>query len=109
MSASGVQLTLIEPPPFAPTLPTANTLPDRLLWVLLTGGTVDHPEFEDATGSWRLAAHVRELRSLGWPVETLALSAPTVEAPERTIARYRLPADAIAAGRELVAAARGGA
>lgn len=105
----GEQLTLIDPPPFAPTLPTANTMPARLLWVLLSGASIDHPTFEDATGSWRLAAHVRELRALGWPVETPALSAPTDEAPERTIARYRLTDAAILAGRELMAGARGAA
>lgn len=104
-AAQGEQLTLIDPPPFSPALPTANTLPDKLLWVLLAGGSVDHPQFEGATGSWRLAAAAHVLRELGWPVETHLVPAPTEEAPERCIAWYRLKADAIAAGRELL---RGG-
>jgi hypothetical protein len=95
--------------PFSPTLPAPNTLPDRLLWVLLAGGTVDHPAFEELTGSWRLAAAAAELRALGWPVETIEIPAPTPEAPQRCIGRYHMAPAAIEAGRELLRNARGGA
>ena len=107
--APGEQLTLIDPPQFCPTCPTANTMPDRLLWVLLAGGSVDHPEFEELTGSWRLAAAAAELRALGWPVETIDIPAPTPEAPGRCIGRYHMAPAAIEAGRELLRNARGGA
>lgn len=105
--APGEQLSFIDPPPFCPACPTANTMPDRLLWVLLAGGSVDHPEFEELTGSWRLAAAAAELRALGWPDETTDIPAPTPEAPQRCIGRYHMAPAAIEAGRELLRNARG--
>lgn len=104
--ALGEQLTLIEPPEFSPTLPKPATLADKLLGALLQGESFTHPDWEGITASWRLAATVQTLRDYGWPVLTLPVAAPTAQAPDRTIARYRLAQDAIAKGRELRRAAR---
>lgn len=90
--ALGEQLSFLDPLPFCPMWPTRGTLPDRALKRFLDGDVFDHPDFIDGSGSWRLAAVVFNLRTLGWPVETIELSRPTREHPSRTIALYRLPA-----------------
>ena len=90
--ALGEQLTFIDPPPFCPTWPKRNSLADRALKMLLDGKVFDHPDFIGACGSWRLAAVVFQLRTLGWPVDTLEIPSPSEEHPGRTIALYKLPA-----------------
>jgi hypothetical protein len=50
-----------------------------------------------------LAAIVGALRELGWPVESVDISAPTFENPNRNIARYRLPDDVIQMARDIAA------
>lgn len=90
--ALGEQLSFIDPPPFCPSWPKRNTLADRALKMLLDGRLFDHPDFLDGCGSWRLAAVVFRLRTLGWPVETIEIPAPSEVHPGRTIALYKLPA-----------------
>jgi hypothetical protein len=95
------QLTLLPPPPFCPTWPMGGTLAHRALMLLLEGKMLDHPDFEGATGSWRLAVYVADLRQLGWPIETIYIPAPTRGSPERTIALYCLPEGQIKQVREM--------
>lgn len=90
--ALGEQLTLIDPPPFCPTWPKRNTLADRALKMFLDGKVFDHPDFLEGCGSWRLAAVVFQLRTLGWPIDSIEIPAPSEENPRRTIAVYKLPA-----------------
>ena len=90
--ALGEQLSFIEPPPFCPAWPRRNTLADRALKLFLDGKVFDHPDFLEGSGSWRLAAVVFQLRTLGWPIDTLEIPAPSIEHPGRTIALYKLPA-----------------
>lgn len=99
--AWGEQLTLIDPPEFSPGLPTPATLADLLLNHLLDGEAFTHPEWEALTLSWRLAASAQELRDLGWPVRSTPVMAPTNRNPDRAIARYSLPVEAIGKGRAL--------
>ena len=87
---------LFELPPFSPTWPKRGTLADRALSILMDGRTLDHPDFEAATGSWRLAAAVFELRCLGWSVGTVEIPAPTEKNPHRYVALYALPKQKIA-------------
>lgn len=98
---------LFEPPPFSPTWPQRGTLAERALAILMDGRTLDHPDFEAATGCWRLAAVVFELRCLGWPVGTVEIPAPTEENPHRYVALYALSkkkiAEALAAAGRAVA------
>lgn len=89
--ASGEQLSFIDPPPFCPSWPKRNSLADRALKMFLDGKVFDHPDFLGACGSWRLAAVVFQLRTLGWPVDTLEIPSPSDEHPGRTIALYKLP------------------
>ena len=90
--ALGEQLSFIDPPPFCPAWPKRNSLADRALKLFLDGKVFDHPDFLDGSGSWRLAAVVFQLRTLGWPIDTLDIPAPSIEHPGRTIALYKLPA-----------------
>jgi hypothetical protein len=90
--ALGEQLSFIDPPPFCPSWPKRNTLADRALKLFLDGKVFDHPDFLDGCGSWRLAAVVFQLRTLGWPIETHDIPSPSAEHAGRTIALYKLPA-----------------
>jgi len=91
-SGAGEQLTLIDPPPFCPTLPKPRSLPHRALQMLVSGKMIDHQDFESLTESWRLAAAIFTLRVLGWPVETIEIPSPTEHCPHRSIALYKLDA-----------------
>jgi hypothetical protein len=90
-----------EPTRFSPSFPTPATLADKLLDRLLSGESFTSPAWQEVTHSWRLAASVHVLRDCGWPVETLPIAAPTAQAPDRTIARYRLGPSVIVQGRAL--------
>ena len=90
------QLTFLDPPPFCPTWPQRGTLADRALEMFLNGRKLDHPDFETATASWRLAAVVYELRESDWPIESMELPAPTEDNPNRFISLYYLPGKYIA-------------
>ena len=90
------QLSFLPPLPFCPTWPNKNTNEDRALMPLLDGRLVDTLDFQDDTGSWRLAAVVRELVKMGWPISSTPTSAPTARNPNRRIAVYELPAKYIA-------------
>ena len=96
----GEQLTLLPELEIIPTRPNADTLAGCLLGMLAAGDALTHPEFEERTGSWRLAAVAFELQALGWAVESVRIPAPTADRPDRSIARYRLAANhrALAAG-----------
>jgi hypothetical protein len=94
--ALGEQLTLLDPPPFCPAWPTRNTLADRALKLFLDGRVFDHPDFLGGSGSWRLAAVVFQLRTLGWPIQTIEVVSPSDEHAGRTIALYKLAAKDIA-------------
>lgn len=91
IAAAGIQLELLPPPTFCPAWPNKHTLADRALASLLDGRAIDHPEFQGASGSWRLAAVVFNLRAQGWPIETVH-----DKRGSRVIAQYRLSPDDIA-------------
>lgn len=82
----GTQGELFDLPPFSPIFPTPTTLEGQALAMLLQAAELEHPDFERATGSWRLAAYIEALRDKGWPVQTR-----NVTSTDRVIARYRMP------------------
>lgn len=88
------QLSLLPELELSPQRPNLGTLSDRLLLMLAQGDRLTHPEFEERTGSWRLAAVAFELGLLGWPLTVERIPAPTPGRPDRTIARYSLDARA---------------
>ncbi len=89
------QLPMFEPPPFAPVWP-ASGLGVEALRLLLAGQTLDHPTFERKTGSWRLAAYIRELRAGGWPIESSDHPDTLADGRLRYVARYRLTPSTVA-------------
>lgn len=95
--SGSMQLSFLPEPDFNPAWPSPNTLSARCLSMMLAGQTLDHLDFIERTGSWRLAAVVFELRSLGWPIEADEIPAPTIDAPTRHICSYHLKAEAIRA------------
>lgn len=94
--AFGEQLTFIDPPPICPAWPGRNSLASRALTMFLDGRVFGHLDFLERCRSWRLAAVVFRLRKLGWPIDTIKVSVPSVEHSGRTIAHYRLPAEYVA-------------
>lgn len=96
-----MQLTLIPPPPLDPTLPTAPLL-RRALDALLTGKTLDHPGFIETTGSWRLAAVIRELRQLGWPIRATDETKTAADGHRQDFARYRFSVETLAELRQVI-------
>lgn len=94
--ADGEQLSFLPSLPFSPTWPKKNTLADRALGMLMNGRMIDHPNFENITQSWRLGAVIFTLRTLGWPIETIEISSPTEQSPDRIIALYHLPGKYVA-------------
>ena len=100
------QFELFDKPPIAPTLPGRRTLAYQVLLHLLAGEAVTQPLWLDLAGSWRLAASIKVLDYLGWPIKATSIPAPTPETPKRVVAEYRLQRVGIEVGRELLRAAR---
>lgn len=84
------QFELIPPPEFAPAWPSSNTLPAEALARLLTGERLTQPSF--GTSRWRLAAYIKELKYLGWPLKAAPINYP---GRTRPIAQYWLTNDII--------------
>lgn len=80
---------------FNPIYPALDTLPARCLAMMLDGQAITHPEFNAATGSWRLSVVIYTLKGLGWPVESVDISVPSAECPHRFIISYSLPREVI--------------
>lgn len=90
MSTPPEQLSIFAQPSSCPIWPRHGTLADRALGILMDGHSIDHPDFESSTRSWRAGAAIFMLRSLGWPVETNEIPSPTEQSPDRVIPHYRL-------------------
>ena len=89
-ATAGEQLSFLPPLPFSPSWPSSGTLAALALESLMDGALLNHNDFIGACGSWRLGAVIFHLRSLGWPIETISSHCPTVQSPERMVARYKL-------------------
>ena len=89
---AGEQLSLLPKCALTPVMPKPGTLAARLLSMFARGERLTHPDFETATGSWRLSAVVFELGLMGWQVVAERINAPTADRPDRPIARYWLAA-----------------
>jgi len=99
-SHAGRQMSLLDDDrELEPVAPSPGTLAARMLDLLAAGAALTHPDFERVTGSWRAAAVVFQLGTLGWLIVAERIPAPTPDRPERTIARYRLDARQIEIAR----------
>lgn len=100
--AGSKQLSLLPEPDFTPKLPHRNTLSARALSMMLQGRKISHPDFEDKTSSWRLAAHIYNLNKLGWPVQTIEVEHLAEKKPvKRYIRRYYLAREVINKVKEM--------
>ena len=92
------QLSFLPEPKYNPKYPTETSLAFKALRLMLRGMKVSHPQFEEQTGSWRLAAHVHILKRLGWPVqkEEVKLEWQVDDERKRHMGLYYLPEDLIA-------------
>jgi hypothetical protein len=85
------QISFLPEPEFNPKLPSKNTLAFQALNLMLHGKKISHPDFENDTSSWRLAAHIHCLNKLGWPIQTIDVKHLTLKMPKtRFIHRYFL-------------------
>jgi len=94
------QFELLPPPDFRPSWPASHTLSAEALDRLLNGERLTQPSF--GTSRWRLAAYIKELKYLGWPVKAAPVHHP---GRERPIAQYWLTGDIIMKARSLRGAA----
>lgn len=90
------QFELLPSPPFNPTWPNSGTLAAEALVRLLTGERLTQPAF--GTSRWRLAAYIKDLDYLGWPVKSAPIHFP---GRARPIAQYWLDTKTIMAARAL--------
>lgn len=95
----GRQLSLLPEAVFSPLWPKPSTLGAEALTLLLDGHALTHPRFEEMTGSWRLAAYVRDLRDAGWPIDSVEVHQP--QNPSRPMAIYTIAPPVIQAAREM--------
>ena len=94
------QLTLVDVPPVAPSLPPEG-MAMQCLRVLLSGRSLDCESFYSATGSMRLPAYINSLERLGWPVLTHYEN----RGGSRNFAVYALDLESLAEVRALLNAA----
>ncbi|MFM0662975.1 hypothetical protein [Paraburkholderia sediminicola] len=85
------QTPMFDPPKFSAAWPTTGTFADALLARLLRGQRIAQTDFEQ---SWRLTAYVRDLKALGWPIQSEQIKGPE---GRRSISRYFLSRTTIAA------------
>lgn len=86
-SERGEQIEMFEQPPFNPIFPSPASETGQVLTRLLRGESFSQSDLLHESygqGSWRLAARIKELRDLGWPV----MSIPT---GHDKVVRYGLP------------------
>ena len=81
------QLSFIPEPPFCPIFPNVHSAAGQVLLALLDGPTTQLDWLALGKG-WRLAAAVKELDYLGWPVDSVLLKR---QGWPRPIAVYSLP------------------
>ncbi|MBT9492292.1 MAG: hypothetical protein IV107_08050 [Paucibacter sp.] len=94
------QLSLLPELEFKPTLPSLHSREWLALGEMLQGKALEQPEWLARTGSWRLAATIKELGYLGWqPVSILVHR----HGFKRPIARYSLGQAFIRLGNAMLA------
>ena len=89
------QLSFLPEPDFKPVWPNPTTQPGIALARMLKGERLTQPSY--GLRCWRLAAYVKELDYLGWPVEAQDVPCPDGCGTGRPIREYWLPQRVIAA------------
>ena len=86
-------------PPFAPKFPARRTLPGEVLARLLTGERLTQISF--GFHGWRLAAYVKELDYMGWPIASMHKPCPKGYGSGRPVKEYWLQPDTIQKARAI--------
>lgn len=94
------QLSLVDAPPIAPTMPPEG-LVMTCLRALLTDRPLDTETFYKATRSMRLPAYIETLHRLGWPILTHYEN----RGNSRNFAVYALDLESLSEVRDLLNAA----
>jgi len=94
------QLSFFAPPAINPKFPRHDTLPGKTLTRLLAGECLTQPTF--GLHVWRLAAYIKTLRNLGWPIESKDVRGPAGFGGGGPIREYWLPATVIHAVMDAV-------
>lgn len=82
------QLSFLPEAEFNPKYPNPNTQPAKVLARLLNGERLTQPSF--GLSCWRLAAYIKELDYLGWPIESADVTCPQDVGTGRPIREYWL-------------------
>ncbi|CAN5873317.1 hypothetical protein BH11PSE12_BH11PSE12_20500 [soil metagenome] len=82
------QLSFLPPADINPRWPNPNTNPGKVAARLLTGERLTQPSF--GLNNWRLAAYVKELDYMGWPIEAADVPRPKEYGEGRPIREYWL-------------------
>jgi hypothetical protein len=83
------QLSFLPPLELAATWPKPTTQPGIALKRLLKGERLTQPSY--GLACWRLAAYIKELEYLGWPISSANVPCPPGLGTGRRIREYWLP------------------
>lgn len=89
------QMSFLPPLDFNPTYPNPSTLPSIALARMQKGERLTQPSF--GLKHWRLAAYIKELKYLGWPIESMDVPCPAGFGAGNPIREYWLPQWVLAA------------
>jgi hypothetical protein len=87
------QMSFLPELKFNPKHPNPNTQPAKVLARLLNGERLTQPSY--GLSCWRLAAYIKELDYLGWPIESADVPCPQGLGTGRPIKEYWLPIKSI--------------
>lgn len=82
------QMSFLPDLNFNPKYPNPNTQPAKVLARLLNGERLTQPSY--GLSCWRLAAYIKELDYLGWPIESADVPCPQGFGTGRPIKEYWL-------------------
>ena len=99
-SSGSKQYSFLPEPELNLIFPTAQTLPGRALARMLKGERLTQPKF--GLNCWRLAAYIKELEYLNWPIEKVDVPCPTGFGSGRPIREYWLSSATIQKAQSLM-------
>jgi hypothetical protein len=86
------QLSFLPQLDFNPNMPGKNTKKHQALDLLLRGKEICHRRFDKKTDSYRLAAYIRDLKKMGWPILDYWITQRVSKKPKlRRYKRYYVP------------------
>jgi hypothetical protein len=87
--ADYAQLSFLPEPPFDATWPNPHSLPGTALARMLAGERINQVTF--GLHRWRLAAYIKVLRYMGWPVQSGEVAVPGCGANGRAAEYWLTP------------------